>query len=197
LLGLYTEIASPPIRRRLIQLVEEIAKVTRKSSRAAAEDKLSDRWAKSRERIWPSKHLSLVHPIMAETIDAPARSCLDTLDRLRGGWRPGRHILSSERRADHWSVTHSAEAMAYQFVASARELSAGTSVMIATVLALDPGEGRAFLFSGRWVTLGEPLPEMPSLRSGGRGAARLRLASPSGALGAALGWSKAALRVPL
>jgi len=34
LLGLYTEIASQPIRRRLIQLVEEIAKVTRKSSRA-------------------------------------------------------------------------------------------------------------------------------------------------------------------
>src|SRR4051812_20160881 len=34
LLGLYTDIANPPIRRRLIQLVDEIAKVTRKSSRA-------------------------------------------------------------------------------------------------------------------------------------------------------------------
>ena len=34
LLGSYTEIASPPIRRRLIQLVDEIAKATRKSTSA-------------------------------------------------------------------------------------------------------------------------------------------------------------------
>jgi hypothetical protein len=110
--------------------------------------------------MWSSKYSTLVHPAAAETIDTPAHSCLDTLHRLRGGWRPSQRLLAAARHAERWSVARSAEATAYQFVGSASQLPAGTSLMIATVLALDPKEGWAFLFSDRWVTLGDPLPQM-------------------------------------
>ena len=110
--------------------------------------------------MWSSKYLTLVHPGAAETSDRPVRSCLETLRRLRGGWRPSQRLLADARHAARWSVARSADAAAYQFVGSTGELPAGNSLMIATVLALDPKEGWAFLFSDRWVTLGDPLPQM-------------------------------------
>jgi len=118
--------------------------------------------------MWSSKYLTLVQPGAAETIDTPVRNCLEILRRLRGGWRPSRRLLADARRAARWSVARSAEAAAYQFIGSTSQLligstsqlPAGNSLMIATVLALDRKEGWALLFSDRWVTLGDPLPQM-------------------------------------
>ena len=48
----------------------------------------------------------------------------------------------------------------YQFIGTASEPDS-SSLTIATMLALDPEQGWALVFSDRWIRLGEPSPEMP------------------------------------
>ncbi len=108
-----------------------------------------------------SSHLTLVKPPADESVEAAQTRCsLDTLRRLRGGWRPGEYSLADARRADQWSVTRRGNAGVYQFIGAAQSPGC-RSFTIATVLALDPTEGWALLFGGWWIRLGEPSPEMP------------------------------------
>lgn len=44
------------------------------------------------------------------------RHSLDTLERLRGGWRPSKRLLSRARNADRWKIDREQGAMGYQFV---------------------------------------------------------------------------------
>jgi hypothetical protein len=112
--------------------------------------------------MWTSKHLTLVKPPDDESVEAAQTRCsLDTLRRLRGGWRPGEHLLAEARRAEHWSVTRRGGAGVYQFIGAGVQSPAFRSFTVATVLALDPEEGWGLLFGGWWVRLGEPVPEMP------------------------------------
>jgi hypothetical protein len=100
-------------------------------------------------------HLTLVEPCGAATVDAEQGSSFETLRRLRDGWRPSQCLLDNAHRAERWSVARQADAAAYQFIAVSTQRQ-GTSLMIATALALSPQEGWAFLFSDKWVRLGEP-----------------------------------------
>ena len=105
--------------------------------------------------------MALVKPRPTETVSPPeVRTALKTLRRLRGGWRPHAWLLADARQVERWSITRQTETAAYQFVGIASQ-PIGSSMTIATVLALDPTERWALLFSDRWVRLGEPLPAMP------------------------------------
>lgn len=113
-------------------------------------------------RMASSKHVVLVKPAVAPALGSPdVRTALETLRRLRTGWRPGERLLAHARRAERWSVTRQAGAPAYQFVGTVPRSPMTTSLTIATVLALDLEEGWALVFSDRWIRLGEPSPEMP------------------------------------
>src|ERR1044072_9193658 len=99
--------------------------------------------------MWTSKHLTLVKPPDDESVGAAQTRCsLDTLRRLRGGWRPGVHLLAEARRAEHWSVTRRGGAGVYQFIGAGVQSPAFRSFTVATVLALDPEEGWGLLFGG-------------------------------------------------
>lgn len=116
-------------------------------------------------RLSTSKHLTLVKPPSDESVEAAqTRSSLDTLSRLRGGWRPDARLLTDARWAEQWSVTRRGDAGVYQFIGVAQSADC-RSFTIATVLAVDPEQGWALLFGGWWVRLGEPLPEMPAFEA--------------------------------
>ncbi len=86
---------------------------------------------------------------------------LDTLERLRGGWRPSKRLLSGGRNAGRWKIDRQEGATAYQFVGISSDLPGQTSIIIATVLAFDPAARWALLFADRWILLGEPVPMTP------------------------------------
>ena len=87
---------------------------------------------------------------------------LRMLERLRAGWRPGRALLATARRAERWTASRQADAMIYQFVGyCAGELS--SSLVIGTLLAIEPQEGWAFLCDTTWITLGAGLPTLAPL----------------------------------
>jgi hypothetical protein len=89
------------------------------------------------------------------------RHSLDTLVRLRGGWRPSKRLLSRGRNADRWKINREEGATAYQFVGISSEPPVRTSIIIATVLAFDPTARWALLFADRWIALGEPFAMAP------------------------------------
>lgn len=91
---------------------------------------------------------------------------LGILQRLRGGWRPNECLLLDARYAERWVVTrHDGEA-AYQFIGFARQLPLQTSVVIATVLAIDPVARWALLFGGGWIVIGDPLSTLSTFDPG-------------------------------
>jgi hypothetical protein len=109
--------------------------------------------------MWSSRHLTLVKPNAAANLDsAQVRHSLDTLRRLRSGWRPDERLLGEARRAERWSVSRQGGAGPYQFVGYTGR-PAGPSLTIASVLALEPAERWAFLFNDTWIRLGEASPE--------------------------------------
>lgn len=89
------------------------------------------------------------------------RHSLDTLERLRGGWRPSKRLLSRGHKIDRWKIDREGEATVYQFVGISSGLPDRTSIIIATALAIDPAARWALLFADRWIVLGEPFPEAP------------------------------------
>jgi hypothetical protein len=92
------------------------------------------------------------------------RHSLDTLERLRGGWRPSKRLLSRGRNADHWKINREEGAMPYQLVAISSEPPVRTSIIIiATVLAFDPAAHWGLLFADRWIVLGEPFAMAPPI----------------------------------
>ncbi len=99
------------------------------------------------------------------------RESLRTLARLREGWRPDHVILAAARRAEHWTINALAAPPLYQFVGHCDGPSGLSSVVIGTLLAIDPQraaredgsqEGWALLAGNRWVTLGHASPHLPA-----------------------------------
>lgn len=87
--------------------------------------------------------------------------CLAVLGRLQSEWRPGAAALKGASHLERWSIDRCDEATVYQFIGYAAPQSAEASCfVIGTVLAIDPAAGWAFLASGRWVTLGNPAPDL-------------------------------------
>jgi hypothetical protein len=105
-------------------------------------------------------HLALVDAQAAPNCDTADRRSLDLLERLRRGWRPDENLLADAGHAERWTVIRHEAAPIYQFAGFVSQLPARTSLIIATVLAIDPKDGWALLFGGRWMTLGKALPEM-------------------------------------
>jgi hypothetical protein len=91
---------------------------------------------------------------------AHLRDALDTLQRLRGGWRPDECLLADARYAQRWAVTRHDDGAAYQFVGFTSQLPVWTFTVIATVLAIDPSARWALLFGGGWIVIGDPLPTL-------------------------------------
>jgi hypothetical protein len=100
-------------------------------------------------------------PPAANSNVAELRRSLDTLERLRGGWRPTKGLLAGARHAERWVVTRHADATIYQFIGFASQRPGRTSMVIATVLAIDAEARWALLACDRWISLGDPLPEPP------------------------------------
>ena len=88
---------------------------------------------------------------------ADLRRSLATLGRLRAGWQPDERLLADATRAERWTVRRHDDAMVCQFVGHVSQRSGGTSLIIATVLAIDSDAGWALLAGNRWLRLGEPL----------------------------------------
>jgi hypothetical protein len=101
----------------------------------------------------------LVEPCGAATVDAEPGNSLKMLRRLRNGWRPSQSLLDNAHRAERWSIARQADAAAYQFIGFSTQRQ-NTCLTIATALALNPQEGWAFLFSDKWVRLGDPARDM-------------------------------------
>jgi hypothetical protein len=106
-----------------------------------------------------SKRLALLDsPIAARGSLTDLRRSLATLGRLRAGWQPDQGLLADACRAERWTVSRQDDAAVYQFVGYALQDGARTSLIIATVLAIDIEAGWALLAGNRWLQLGEPLP---------------------------------------
>lgn len=103
----------------------------------------------------------LFHPARADGA-AEIRRALQTLERLRDGWRPSRDVLAAARHVERWTVTRPVEAAVYQFIGHWIAPADHSSLVIGTLLAIAPPEGWALLASSAWVTLGPPLPEAGS-----------------------------------
>jgi hypothetical protein len=102
-----------------------------------------------------SSHLTLVKPApSADGADDSTRRTLDLIERIGSGWRPDVACLAGARRAERWTVNHQPNAAPYQFIGWPQEPPAPTSLIIASVVALDQEERWALLFGERWVTLG-------------------------------------------
>lgn len=113
-------------------------------------------------RLRTSRHVALVPSADTPAVgESDLNLALETLGRLRDGWRPDQQCLASAQRSERWSVTCQSGALAYQFVGVVTQPPAATSWTIATMLAVDPEAGWALVFSDRWIRLGEPSPEMP------------------------------------
>ncbi len=93
------------------------------------------------------------------------RESLHTLERLRGGWRPDHATLAAARRAERWTINHPADAPVYQFVGHHAQPSGQTSLVVGSLLAIEPLEGWALLSGSSWVTLGQPSPEQLTVDS--------------------------------
>ena len=89
---------------------------------------------------------------------ADLRRSLATLGRLRAGWQPDQGLLADARRAEHWTVSRHDDAMVYQFVGYVLRHPERTSLIIATVLAIDPDRGWTLLAGNRWLRIGAALP---------------------------------------
>ena len=166
LLGSYAEIENSAIRRCLIQLVDDRQGHAQEQERGPERTRGLTHGSQRAVRMWASKHLALVKPPADESVEAAEYPPLaDTLRRLRGGWRPGGHLLADARRVEQWSVTRQARRGRVSVHRRRAPSTACSSFTIATVLALDPEEGWALLFGGRWVRLGEPLSQMPPLEA--------------------------------
>jgi len=87
------------------------------------------------------------------------RESLLTLERLRGSWRPDRAILAAARRAERWTINHPADAPVYQFVGHHSGPSGHSSLIVGSLLAIEPLEGWALLAGSNWVALGQPSPD--------------------------------------
>jgi hypothetical protein len=123
-------------------------------------------------------HTILFHP-SSDLWDR--RESLRTLERLRDGWRPTREILATARRAERWTINRTTEAPVYQFIGYRGEPAARSSLVIATLLAIDPAaidraaidptssaprqpqDGWALLAGNSWVLLGRASPDLPAL----------------------------------
>ena len=90
---------------------------------------------------------------------ASLRRSLGILARLAGGWQPDERLLAGAGYAQRWSATRCADAAVHQFVGSTTQLGQ-TSLIIGTLLAVDPQAGWALLFGDRWIRLGDGVPEM-------------------------------------
>jgi hypothetical protein len=104
-------------------------------------------------------HLTLVTSQPQNSGDERLRRTLDLIGRLGGGWQPDQACLAGARHAERWTVNHQPDAMAYQFIGWPQQAHAKTSLIIASVVAIDPAERWALLFGDRWVTLGTRAPE--------------------------------------
>jgi hypothetical protein len=88
---------------------------------------------------------------------ADLRHSLATLGRLQAGWQPDESLFADARCAECWAVTRHDEAMVYQFVGHVAH-PGRTSLIIATVLAIDPDAGWALLAGNRWLRIAKALP---------------------------------------
>jgi hypothetical protein len=102
-----------------------------------------------------SSHLTLVKPApSADGADDSTRRMLVLIERIVLGWQPDAVCLAGARHTERWTVNHQPNAAPYQFIGWPQEPPATTSLIIASVVALDPEERWALLFGERWVTLG-------------------------------------------
>ena len=107
-----------------------------------------------------SKHLTLVRSrvVVHPALERP-RCSLESFERLQGGWHPGKGLLANAQHAEQWTVRCQPDAHLYQFVGYVTQVADRTSIIIATVLAIDPQAGWVLLTNDRWMTLGRQLPE--------------------------------------
>jgi hypothetical protein len=101
----------------------------------------------------------------------PARDLRDrheslrTLEQLRTGWRPDSGVLAAARQAERWMIHHPADAPVFQFVGYRAGPAEQSSLVIGTLLAIEPPEGWALLAGNSWVALGQPSPEQLTIDS--------------------------------
>ena len=93
------------------------------------------------------------------------RESLQMLEQLRSGWRPDRAILGAARNAERWTIHHPADAPVYQFVGHKSGPAGHSSLVVGSLLAIEPQEGWALLAGNSWVALGEASPDQLTIDS--------------------------------
>jgi hypothetical protein len=107
----------------------------------------------------------MVAPIisdMGETLDRDSLLRASSIvDRLAVGWRPGDAELENARFVDDWTIFPSGEGMPFRLMGLAWSLPVKCTMIVASVIAINPTEGWARIWD-EWVVIGDPIDEFHS-----------------------------------
>lgn len=90
----------------------------------------------------------------------PLLKAVSTLDLLAIGWRPGDAELTTARHIEHWGIMPGPADRPYQIMGLAWSVSSRRSVIIASVIAIDPKAHWARIWD-EWVVIDEALADTP------------------------------------